>query len=78
MLTGIREKAVVKENGTVEISAPDLPIGAEVEVFIWLEEKEMDTTEYLLSSEANREHLFQSIRDAEDPKKLTYVDVENL
>ena len=30
MLTGIREKTFVKENGMVEISAPDLPVGTEV------------------------------------------------
>jgi len=78
MLTGIREKTVVKENGMVEISAPDLPVGTEVEVIILVEEEEMDTTEYLLSTEANRQHLEQSIRDAEDPKKRIYVDIENL
>ena len=78
MLTGIREKTVVKENGMVEISAPDLPVGTEVEVIVLVEEEEMDTTEYLLSTEANRQHLEQSIRDAEDPKKRIYVDIENL
>ncbi len=78
MLTGIREKTVVKENGMVEISAPDLPVGTEVEVIVLVEEEEMDTTEYLLSTEANRQHLEQSIRDAEDPKKRIYVDIENI
>ena len=62
----------------VEISAPDLPVGTEVEVIVLVEEEEMDTTEYLLSTEANRQHLEQSIRDAEDPKKRIYVDIENI
>ncbi len=78
MLTGIREKTVVKENGMVEISAPDLPIGTEVEVIVLVEEEEMDTTEYLLSTEANRKHLERAMRDAEDPEKRIYVDTENL
>ncbi|CAN5628977.1 hypothetical protein BH18ACI1_BH18ACI1_19040 [soil metagenome] len=77
MITGIREKTIVKENGMIEISAPDLPIGTEVEVIILVEE-EQDTTEYLLSTEANRRHLEQAMRDAEDPKKRIYVDIENL
>ncbi len=77
MLTGIREKTIVKENGTVEISAPDLPVGTEVEVIVLVEE-EIDTTEYLLSSEANREHLFESMRDAKNPEKLIYVDIDDL
>jgi antitoxin YefM len=77
MITGIREKTIVKEGGKVEISSSDLPIGTEVEVIV-LVEAEQDTTEYLLSTEANRKHLEESMRDATDPKKLIYVDVENL
>ena len=78
MITGIREKTIVKENGMIEVSAPDLPIGTEVEVIVWVDEEEQDTTEYLLSTEANREHLRKSMRDAQDPTKLIYVDIENL
>ena len=78
MITGIREKTIVKENGMVEVSALDLPIGTEVEVIVWVDEEEQDTTEYLLSTEANREHLRKSMRDAQDPTKLIYVDIENL
>ncbi len=78
MLTGIREKTIVKENGMVEISAPDLPVGTRVEVIVLIEKEEMDTTEYLLSTEANRKHLERAMRDAEDPKKRIYVDIENL
>ncbi len=77
MLTGIRERTIVKENGKVEISAPDLAIGTEVEVIVLVDE-EMDETEYLLSTEANREHLERAMRDAEDPTKRIYVDIENL
>ena len=77
MITAIRETTVVKENGMVEISALDLPVGAEVEVIVLIEE-EIDTTEYLLSTEANREHLKRAMRDAEDPTKRIYVDIDNL
>ena len=69
---------MVKEGGTVEVPAPDFAVGTEVQVMVWVEEEEMNTTEYLLSTEANREHLFQSMRDAENPEKLTYVDVNDL
>ncbi|MDQ3179257.1 MAG: hypothetical protein M3Q33_01935 [Acidobacteriota bacterium] len=78
MITGIREKTIVKEGGKVEISSTDLPIGMEVEVIVLVEEEEQDTTEYLLSTEANRRHLERAMRDAEDPEKRIYIDIENL
>lgn len=77
MITGIREKTVVKKGGRIEISSPDLPDGEEVEVIVLVGD-EQDTTEYLLSTEANRRHLEQAMRDAEDPTKRIYVDIENL
>ena len=76
MLTGIREKAIVKENGMVEISAPDLPVGTEVEVIVLVEEVEMDTTEYLLSSEANREHLMRALEELKHPKNFISFDAD--
>lgn len=78
MITGIREKAIVRENGTIEIDAADLPIGAKVEVIVLIEEDERDTTEYLLSTEANRRHLMESMRDAANPEKLIRVDIDGL
>ena len=77
MLTGIRERTIVNENGKVEIFAPDLPVGTEVEVIVLVDE-EMDETEYLLSTEANRKHLEQALLDAEDPTKRIYVDIDDL
>ena len=78
MITGIREKTIVNENGKVEISAPDLPIGTKVEVIVLVEEAEMDTTEYLLSSEANRKHLEKSLEDLKHPERLIEVDIDEL
>ena len=77
MLTGIREKTVVKENGMVEISAPDLPVGTEVEVIVLVEE-EMDATEYLLSTEANRRHLEEALEELNHPENFVRVDMEDL
>lgn len=77
MITGIREKTIVKEGGKVEISSADLLVGMKVEVIVLVEE-EQDETEYLLSTESNRRHLEKSIRDAQDPTKLIYIDIESL
>lgn len=76
MITAIKERARVKENGTVEISAPDLPVGTAVEVIVLVEE-EMDTTEYLLSTEVNREHLMEALEQVNHPENFIYIDIEN-
>lgn len=78
MITGIREKTIVRENGTVEIFTPDLPVGTPVEVIVLVEESEQDTTEHLLSTEANRQHLMESMRELEHPENFIYVDVDDL
>jgi len=75
MITGIREKTIVKENGMVEVSALDLPIGAEVEVIILVEEQ--DETEYLLSTEANRKHLEEALEELKHPEKFISINLED-
>lgn len=78
MITGIKQRAIVGEGGRIEIPSSDLPIGAEVEVIVLVENGEQDATEYLLSTEANREQLMKAMRDAENPENLIYVDIKDL
>lgn len=51
MISGIRQKTIVRESGKIEISS-------------------QDTTEYLLSTEANRKHLTQAIENVEKRENL--------
>lgn len=78
MITGIREKTVVNKNGMIEISAPDLPIGAQVEVIVFIEDDETDATEYLLSTQANRKYLDEALDELKHPEKFVSVDVNKL
>lgn len=78
MITAIREHTVIKNGGQIEIPSIGLPDGTEVEVIVLVEGAEIDTTEYLLSTEANREHLERSLRDANDPTKRIHVDIADL
>jgi hypothetical protein len=40
---------------------------------------EMDETEYLLSTEANREHRLRVIKDAEEhPNRKVYINLDEL
>ncbi len=78
MIGSIRQKTIVREGGRVEVRSPELPVGAKVEVIVLVEPEEPDTTEYLLSAEANRQHLMQALKDAEDPANYTVVAADDL
>jgi antitoxin YefM len=78
MIAGIRQKTIVGEGGKIELSSPELPSGMLVEVIILVEPEEQDTTEYLLSTEANRNHLLQALHDLDDPSRYIYLDPPDL
>ena len=74
MINAIRQKILVKEGGKIEISSPELPSGTLVEVIIFLpSEEEQDTTEYLLSTEANRQHLLKAMTHVEKRENLITI-----
>lgn len=77
MVTGIRERTIIRQGGKIELSEIDLPEGTEVEVIVLVDD-EIDTTEYLLSSKANREYLEEALEELKHPEKFIRVDVETL
>jgi antitoxin YefM len=78
MIVGVRQKTVVGKGGKVEFSSPALPPGALVDVIVLIEPEEQDETEYLLSTEANRSHLLQAVRELDDSSTYIYVDPDAL
>lgn len=70
MLNALRQKILVKEGGKIEISSTELPAGVMVEVIVFLPEDEPDTTDYLLSTEANRQQLLKAIAHVEKRENL--------
>ena len=74
MIAGFREKMIVGEGGRIEFSSTELPAGTLVEVIVLVEPEEQDTTAYLLSTEANRRHLLQALRDLDTSSSYIYVD----
>ena len=50
MLNGIRQKAIVKPGGVIEICSPELPSGTTVEVIILMERTTSDKSEKSLTS----------------------------
>lgn len=77
MINSIRQTTIVGEGGRVEIRSAELKPGSTVDVIV-LVEPEQDTTEYMLSTEANRQHLLQAMKEADDPAKRTYIDIDKL
>ncbi|WP_373528516.1 hypothetical protein [Nostoc sp.] len=49
MLNGLRQQAIVKLGGVVEICSPELPVGATVEVIVLLESPPKDSEKPLTS-----------------------------
>jgi len=78
MITGIRQKTIVGEGGKIEFLSPELPSGMLVEVIVLVEPEKQDATDYLLSTEANRNHLLQALQDLDDPSCHIYVDPAEL
>lgn len=79
MISAIRQTTLVQSGGKLEISSPELPVGALVEVIIFLlPDEPPDTTDYLLSTKANRQHLSDALADLEQPATYIYVNPEEL
>ncbi|MEH1813657.1 MAG: hypothetical protein V7K26_18995 [Nostoc sp.] len=73
MLNGLRQQAIVKPGGVVEISSPELPAGATVEVIVLLESppkhSEKPLTSFIGSAKgifATPEEVDQFIRQERD------------
>ena len=78
MLSSIRQKAVVDQYGKIEIQSAELPIGATVDVIVLIEPAESDTTDYLLSTESNRRHLLEAVKDLDKHASYTYINPDVL
>jgi hypothetical protein len=73
MLNGLRQKAIVKPGGVVEICSPELPAGATVEVIVLMEsplkQSEQPLTSFLGSARgsfATPEEVDKFIRQERD------------
>ena len=76
MLQSIKTTATVNQHGAINITSPELPIGATVEVIILIQAETQNTTEYLLSNPVNQQHLFDALEQINHSENYTYVDIE--
>ena len=86
MLNGIKQRVIVGKDGKIEIQTSELAEGTVVEVIVLVEQDAVesnasqyigqDTTEYLLSTEANRRHLMTAIQNIETNTNLVSFTAE--
>jgi antitoxin YefM len=71
-------KTTIKD-GKLDLPPLDLPEGTVVEAILLIAEPtEMDETDYLLSTDANRQHLQEAVELLKNPDNYIYVDPAKL
>lgn len=76
----LKYKVTIK-NGKLDLPPLDLPEGTIVEAILLVNEPgktEIDETDYLLSTEANRSHLMEALEELKEPENYIYIDPETL
>lgn len=77
-MNALKYQTIVK-NGQLNLPTLDLPEGTVVEAILLIKEStEIDETDYLLSTEANRQHLKEAIESLKNPDNYIYVDPAKL
>ncbi|NET11261.1 MAG: hypothetical protein F6K16_42595 [Symploca sp. SIO2B6] len=80
MLSSIKQQGIVGKDGKIEIQTSELAEGTIVEVIVLVDpssdkqpdnsDQQQNTTDYLLSNEANRRHLLASLQQLEKQENL--------
>jgi antitoxin YefM len=70
----IKYKTTIK-SGQLDLPLLDLPEGTIVEAILLIDKFDnTDETDYLLSTEANRQHLKEAVELLKNPENYIYVD----
>lgn len=77
-MNALKYQTIVKD-GQLNLPPLDLPEGTIVEAILLIQEsQEMDETDYLLSTEANRQYLKEAIESLKNPDNYIYIDPNKL
>ncbi len=71
MIRAIKQKGTVGREGKIELHSTELEEGTDVDIIILISEP--DTTEYLLSTEANQRELSEAIDRVENKENLVTI-----
>jgi len=75
-MKAVKQKKIVDKEGKIEVQSPELHEGTEVEIIILIPSSETDTTEYLLSTKANRRELLSAIERVEKQENIVSISSE--
>ena len=73
MIRAIKQKGIVGREGKIELYSAELEEGTDVDIIILVSDPETDTTEYLLSTEANQRQLSEAIDRIENQENLVTI-----
>ena len=77
-MNALKYKTIIKD-GQLDLPPLDLPEGTVVEAILLIKEStETNETDYLLSTEANRQHLKEAVELLKNPDNYIYVDPAKL
>ena len=79
MITEIKERIVVMPGGRIEIPVSPFDEGVEVDVVVRRNDPfdEMDATDHLLSTEANRIRMYEMLEEMKHPENFIPLDIES-
>lgn len=75
-MKAVKQKGIVGKQGKIEVYSTELDEGTEVEIIILIPSPEIDTTDYLLSTEANRQELLEAMERVEKRENLVSISSE--
>jgi antitoxin YefM len=76
VIRAIKQKGIVGREGKIEINSTELEEGTDVDIIILVSDTEPDTTEYLLSTKANRRELSEAIERIENKENLVTITAQ--
>ena len=77
-MNALKYRTTIK-NGQLDLPNLDLPEGTVVEaILLMVESNEEDETDYLLSTEANRQHLKETVELLKNPQNYIYINSADL
>jgi len=76
VIRAIKQKGIVGREGKIELHSTELEEGTDVDIIILVSDTEPDTTEYLLSTEANQRELSEAIERIENKENLVTISAK--